>query len=205
MPGRNINKVYTETTFYHVYNRGVNKQLIFLDEQDYTVFLGLLKRYLDPSYKGTKANRTPYPCYNDKVNLVAYCLMPNHFHLFIYQISADGMKLLLRSVSVAYGMYFNKKYKRIGPVFQQRYRAVAIRTDEQLLHITRYIHLNPIDYRAWKWSSLPNYVDSKYSRWVSTYRVLELFENDPVRYLSFVDEYKDKREELALLKEELAG
>lgn len=204
MPAKNVTKVYLNNTYYHVYNRGHNKQNIFLDEQDFTVFLSLLKRYLDPSCKDRQANRMPYPCLADEVELIAYCLMPNHFHLFIYQHSEEGMKHLLRRISGAYGMYFNKKYKRVGPVFQQRYRAVRIAGDEQLMHISRYIHLNPSEYTRWQWSSL-KYYRSSYARWLKTNHVLELFDNNTEKYLEFVSDYEDKRDELQALKQELAG
>lgn len=205
MPGRNIYKIYLEDTYYHVYNRGVNKQDIFKDEQDYTVFLSLIRRYLDSKSNERQKNRQPYPCYAEQVNLLAYCLMPNHFHLFLYQISEDGMTLLLKSVSTAYGMYFNKKYRRVGPVFQQRYRAVRIDGDTQLMHITRYIHLNPRNYTDYIYSSYRYYRGDAYARWLNTGRVMGLFDYSMQKYVTFVDDYKDRRDELELLKDELAG
>jgi putative transposase len=206
MPARNIYKIYTVDTYYHIYNRGVNKEPVFRDDQDYAVFLQLLKRYLDPSARTERqGNGALYPCYDDELNLVAYCLMRNHFHLFIYQYSDTGMKKLMRSLTVAYSMYFNKKYKRVGPVFQQRYRAVRIDDDAQLLHITRYIHLNPKHYASYKWSSYLNYAGERYQRWLKPHRILELFSYNPRKYVEFVDDFKDKHDELELLKEELAG
>lgn len=205
MPAKNVRKIYLPDTYYHVYNRGVNKQPIFLDDQDYTVFLSLLKRYLDPSAAHKRSNGVHYAPLYEKVNLLAYCLMPNHFHLFLYQYTEDGMSSLLRNVSVSYGMYFNHKYSRVGPIFQQRYRAVRITDDAQLMHITRYIHLNPDTYARWPWSSLKYYDGSTYAKWLSTSRVLELFDYDPTAYRKFIDDYKDKHDELELLKSELAG
>ena len=206
MPARNIYKTYVEDAYYHVYNRGVNKEPLFLDEQDKSVFLGLLKRYLDPSrHSDRKSNGGVYACYNEEVELLAYCLMRNHFHLFVYQYTADGMRRLVRSVSISYGMYFNKKYKRVGPIFQQRYRAVMITTDAQLMHITRYIHLNPKQYRTYEWSSMANYDGRRYTRWVRTHKILELFDRSPAKYVAFVDEYKDRRDDLAAQKIDFAG
>lgn len=202
MPSRNIYKHYLPDTYYHAYNRGLNKQPIFLDEHDYTVFLGLLKRYLGTQPE-IKSNRQPHPSYRDHVELLAFCLMPNHFHLFMYQTDPEGMKQLLKSLSVSYNMYFNKRYRRVGPLFQQRYKAVNITDDSQLLHISRYIHLNPDAYNTYKWSSLPYYVGTKQADWLQPGRILEQF-NGPADYQQFVDEYKDRRDELALLKDELA-
>ena len=82
MASRNTVREFTENTYYHVYNRGVEKRVIFLDEQDYTVFLGLLKKYLvGENYN--KANRHKPVTIGSEVQLLAYCLMPNHFHLLL--------------------------------------------------------------------------------------------------------------------------
>ena len=110
MPGRNIYKQYAPDTYYHVYNRGVDKQAIFRDDDDYAAFLHLLKRYLDPTDRSERtANSRSYPCYDQDITLHAYCLMPNHFHMLMYQITDNGMRQLMKSVTVAYSMYFNKK------------------------------------------------------------------------------------------------
>ena len=175
---------------------------IFRDDADYIVFLNLLKRYL-----GDKPSKNPvgvtYPLYHSRIELLAFCLMSNHFRLLVYQHSEDSMKLLFKSVSVAYAMYFNKKYKRIGPVFQQRYRASRISNEAYLLHISRYIHLNPDEYNIWQWSSLPYYSAKYKASWVIPKRILDLFDNDD--YLQFVDDYKDQRDELDDIRHELAN
>src|SRR3990167_865213 len=128
--------------------------------------------------------------------------MPTHFHLFIYQHNETGMTSLLRSVSVAYSMYFNKKYKRVGPLFQQRYRASRISDDAYLLHISRYIHINPDRYKSWEWSSLPYYNGEMKANWLKPERILDLFNKD--EYSSFVDDYQETRRELEAIKHELA-
>lgn len=202
MPSRNIYKEYVSESYYHIYNRGVNKESIFLDEQDYVVFLGLLKRYLSAEIEKT-TRRTLYQNYYDEVELLAFCLMKNHFHLCIYQLNPDGISKIMKSVSVAYSMYFNKRYKRIGPVFQQRYRAVRITDDSQLLHISRYIHMNPQSYRTFKWSSLPYFTKQRTATWVRPDRLLSMFEG--IDYLSFLKEYESRRDELEALKCDLAN
>lgn len=129
--------------------------------------------------------------------------MNNHFHLFVYQ-SYDSLAItqFMRSLSTAYSMYFNKKYKRVGPLFQQRYRAVRITDDGQLLHISRYIHLNPDQYDSYEWSSLSAYLGNYQADWIKPQRVLELFDGE--RYAKFVDDYKGKHDELEFLKAQLA-
>ena len=199
MPSRNVIKVYVEDSYYHVYNRGVSKQAIFLDDADYIVFTGLLKRYLSP-YIEKQANRVAYPSFAGDVSLMAHCLMPNHFHLLLHQKSRDGMKGLLKCLSVSYSMYFNKKYKHVGAVFQQRYRAVRIIEEAQFANISRYIHMNPDGYRTWRWSSLPYYIDSKTSSWLVTDKLPDVGD-----YQKFLDDYRDKRHELRDIEDELAG
>lgn len=122
MPQKNSIKIYVENSYYHVYNRGVEKRKIFLDDQDYKVFLKYLKESLtEPpppekiektftlqgaSFKGIP--RMPKNYYQ-RVDLIAYCLMPNHFHLLIRQSEKRLLESFMRSVSTRYSMYFNKK------------------------------------------------------------------------------------------------
>ena len=82
MPARNIVKQYDVDSYYHVYNRGVNKRKIFVDDEDYVVFLGLLKRYLGSGNEKDKYNRD-YQSFYEELDLLAYCLMPNHFHSMV--------------------------------------------------------------------------------------------------------------------------
>lgn len=166
------------------------------------VFLGLLKRYLGKEIEA-RANREPHPNYYDQIELTAFCLMENHFHLCVYQHTDRAIKDLMKSISVAYSMYFNRRYKRVGPIFQQRYRAVRITDDGQLLHISRYIHMNPFDYKNFAWSSLPYYVRTRSASWVRPGRIMELFEGTD--YLEFLAEYEGRRDELNTLKDELAN
>ena len=117
MPARNVVKIYFENGFYHVYNRGVEKREIFIDIQDYVVFLGILKKYLTPT--PTTNNPTQIKplipnTLHDEIDLLAYCLMPNHFHMMIQQKKIDSMTKLLQRVSTTYSIYFNKKYQRVG-------------------------------------------------------------------------------------------
>ena len=98
-------------------------------------------------------------------------------------------------------MYFNKKYNRVGPLFQQRYRAVLIGDDSYLLHISRYIHLNPNNYMNYEWSSLPYYLGNKHASWVKPGQVLELFDDN---YISFVRDYESTKDEIDAYKHMLA-
>ncbi len=203
MPSKNRLKVYVPDAYYHVYNRGVEKRKIFIDDEDYRVFLNLLKRYLDHEPKLDKSGRQ-YDHLYGRVELLTYCLMPNHFHLLIYVHDATAMQRLFRGVATSYTGYFNKKYQRVGPLFQDRYKASMILNDSYLLHISRYIHLNPKAWRSWAYSSLPYYLGDKKSSWILPKRITDLF-NDKAEYLEFVSDYEGYKESLDDIKGELAN
>jgi REP element-mobilizing transposase RayT len=203
MPGRNILKEDVAATYYHVYARGANKQKIFLDDNDFIYFLSLLKRYL--SKEQAKTGRgVDYPkLYND-LNLLAYCLMQNHFHLLVYQINEKSMARLMRGVMSAYSLYFNKKYRRVGHLFESSYRASRISNESYLLHISRYIHLNPQNWRNYPYSSLSSYTKTVERDWVNAKQILELYSSIG-EYIKFLHDYKEERDDLQLLKNELAN
>ncbi|MGH7237130.1 MAG: transposase [Candidatus Saccharimonadales bacterium] len=185
-----------------MYNRGVNKRKIFLDSEDYAVFLSLLKRYLDerPSkdYKGRQ-----YPWLHNDIKLLAFCLMPNHFHFLVYQKDETSVRQLLKNVCGSYTIYFNKKYRRVGPLFQDRFKASMILRDDYLQHISRYIHLNPRYYKDWEFSSLPYYLDKKRASWIDPKPILELFDS-PKDYETFTSDYEAQKAILDEIKQELA-
>jgi putative transposase len=204
MPSRNILKEFAPSEHYHVYNRGVEKRVIFLDDNDYAVFLGLLKKYLTGDKHNTE-NRHIFENLNGQVRLLAYCLMPNHFHLLLYQTTQDGVTKLMRRVITGYVMYFNNRYQRVGSLFQGRYKASRINADDYLHHISRYIHLNPDNYTEWPYSSLPYYLGKKESSWVQPKQILELFDNNTQTYIEFLRDYEESKKELSVLKWQLAN
>ncbi len=116
-----------QNSFYHVFNRGINKQPIFIDETDYKFFLLLLLR-LKNKYDHS---------------IFAYCLMPNHFHLSI-QTRKTPISKILSSLATSYAMHFNKKYSHLGPVFQNRFKSILIENDSYFLQLNQYITLNPV-------------------------------------------------------------
>jgi putative transposase len=184
---KNSRKIYVEDGYYHIYNRGVEKRLIFQDEQDYGVYLSYLKTYLLPVESDNLRKRLVDPVlplaekirirgllqlnnYEDQIILIAYCLMPNHFHLFIKQRKEGSIDQFMNSLSTRYVMYFNRKYKRVGPLFQSRYKAVLINDEGQYLHISRYIHKQAMavdgvgDYG--QPSSYQEYIGARKTPWV---------------------------------------
>lgn len=202
MPSKNTIKLYAPDSFYHVYNRGWNYGELFLEEFDYWYFEGLLARRLALQPTQDPKGRE-YIWLRDKIDLNAYCLMPNHFHFLVYQRDERAITQLLQSICTAYTMYFNKKYKRRGTLFETRFKAVLIYQDEQLQHITRYIHLNHKDFRSWPYSSYRDYLDPHTAReWIQSKAVLELFKNVAI-YREFVDDYETLQRENDQLKQSI--
>ncbi len=229
MPSKNEVKVYVDDSYYHIYNRGVEKRIIFQDQQDYSVFLSYLSNYLLPKNEKELRSKLGDPhCsykdrdkilkllrlknFNEKISLIAYCLMSNHFHLLVHQTSADTIDQFMQSLSTRYAIYFNKKYKRTGSLYEGNYKAVLIETDEQLLHLSRYIHyqanfLQGVPLQGEHPSSYPNYLEKISQEWVKPDEVLGFFKystrtkaiDDVQSYQSFVEEYKDSVERISRL------
>jgi putative transposase len=203
---------------YHVYNRGVEKRIIFLDERDYAVFLSFLKHALLPpdsedtfeSSLISDAQRFNLRRQNlaQDVDLVAFCLMPNHFHLLLFQRTKDGITRLMRSVATGYSMYFNKRYERVGGLFQGRYKASHIASDAYWQHISRYIHLNALDlgknFRDYPYSSYRFYSEQTQADWVKPDSITSAFANAK-EYEQFLETYIPHRKELLDVKDLLAN
>lgn len=213
MPAKNILKEFASESYYHVYNRGVAKQNIFLDEQDYKVFLSYLKIYLSlPDLQGRTLKVPPshkLKNFYEQIRLLAYCLLPNHFHLFLWQKEIDSMTGFMRAVCTKYSMYFNRKYKRVGPVFQGRYKAVWVNSEIQFIYLSKYIHRNPLpltsgtDLEGYKYSSYPVYLGRFNQDWVDKGEILYYFSKLKTAdsYRRFVEETDER--DLTLIKKQL--
>ncbi len=211
MPAKNVIKELFEGGYYHVYNRGVAKQKIFNKRQDYVVFLRYLKEYLLPHdhpdrilLQGINPRRKAITLFGE-VELLAYCLMPNHFHLMIHNITTGGLSRFMKAISTNYAMYYNYEYKRVGPLFQGVYKAVAINNEEYYKWITRYIHRNPIavlarDKPLWSYefSSYPSYIGLWKADWLNSGEISSMFSevNPRHSYKNFVEDSVDLISEL---------
>lgn len=169
MPSKYVVRSFAKDNYYHVFNRGIESKKIFKEEKDYRIFLYYMFVYLSSPNK-IQASYPQIPInlqtrnLNRELSLLAYCLMPNHFHFLFKQLSSDAISKFMKQLINAYTLYFNNKYNRIGSLFQGRFKAVLIGKDEVLLHISRYIHLNPLvakvtdDIENYQWSSLKDYL-----------------------------------------------
>ncbi len=203
MPSRNTIKNDVAESYYHVYARGNNKQIIFLEAKDFIYFEKLLARYLS-TVPLTSKEGFVYPNYNTQMNLLAYCLMSNHFHLLIYQADVGTMTKFMRSVMTSYSLYFNLKYKRTGRLFESRYKASRISNQDYLEHISRYIHLNPRYWKNYLFSSFQYYKSGVYPEWLQPEKIMILFGN-PGAYQAFLEDYEDHKQMLKEIKQELVN
>lgn len=217
MPAKNTRKIYQEGGYYHLYNRGVDKRTIFTDKQDYGVFLSYLKTYLIPKeepqlMQKLASPKLPWPekdkilrllrlnNFSKEITLLTYCLMPNHFHMLVKQTTPNAIDKFMNSLHTRYVVYFNKRHKRVGTLYEGVYKAVLVESDEQLLHLSAYIHRNPYNLSlkglAFKRltqqpSSLPEYLRYKKTPWVETNQILSFFSrvNPSLSYKNFVISY----------------
>lgn len=148
--------VFANNHYYHIFNRGVEKRIIFQDEKDYKTFIEILAYYLIPDKKKPEVfSRKPQVKISQGVSLLCYCLMPNHFHFLIKQKKDNGIVTLMHALGITYSMYFNRRYNRIGSLFQGRFKAKIITKDEYLLQLSKYIHLNPKEFYKRPLSTYP--------------------------------------------------
>ena len=199
--------------FYHIFNRSIAGFRIFADLKNGERFLTALDYYNTVeikeslSYALSKQNfkmgslLTP----RDKalVKIIAYCIMPNHYHLFVKLLKDDALWKYISDVENSFTRFFNVKFKRKGPLWEGRFKYVIVRTNSQALHLTRYIHLNPTSEglvkkpEDWKLSSYNEYISDP--RVLGEY--LTEFEIDsPERYRKFVEDRVDYQARLAKIK-----
>lgn len=212
-----IRPKFVNGQYYHVYNRGVAKQKIFHDTQDYLHYLHTLSFYLekDPDNKLSALSAIQRAKILSKepqlplVEILAYCLMPNHFHLIVKQLSDEGITTFLRRTSNSYARAYNTRYDRVGTLYQGRFSAVLVENDEQLLHLSRYIHLNPFianlcdKPEEYQWSSYRlNYLQNISDRLCHPKFVISLM-GSSTEYKQFIDEYSDYALDLSIIKKQL--
>jgi putative transposase len=172
---------FADGHLYHVYNRGVDKRDIFLDEKDYLRFIHDLYDFND-----SNPVRNVHYFFNHRTNniearkllgdhqrdplveILVFTLMPNHFHLMLRQLTEKGIVKFMQKLGTGYTMYFNKKYTRVGSLFQGRFKASHIAGEDHFLHLPHYIHTNPLSLNnanvspiafltKYRWSSFPDY------------------------------------------------
>lgn len=175
---------FANNQIYHIYNRGVEKRDVFMDDADRFRFIHNLFEFNDTSPAQNTYYKQLYEVEPRKVSIrrdllveiLAYCLMPNHYHLLLKQCKENGIVNFMQKLGTGYTMSFNQKYDRVGSLFQGRYKAVVIDDHRHFLFMPHYIHLNPLDLimPSWKEKQIAN-----------TSKALEFLEN--YRWSSYQD------------------
>lgn len=212
--------IFAENQIYHVFNRGVERRIMFgnkreyqraLDLIDYYRFNNLPYRYSKYSLLRNELRQSVLEnlrkSNNKMVDIIAFCLMPNHFHFLLKQLSPNGISQFTANFTNSYTKYFNTRHKRIGSLTQGLFKAVRIESDEQLLHITRYVHLNPVTaylidikhLNSYAWSSYPEYVN-KITNSISTPGEILNFFSSRQQYIHFVEDQVNYSRELDKIK-----
>jgi putative transposase len=164
MPKRQL--PFLKDHYYHIYNRGINKGLIFFSDRNYLYFMDRLRKFV-------------LPC----ASIIAYCLMPNHYHILLKVKNENLIGKSLHPFFVSYAKSINNEQKRIGPLFQSRYQGSEIEDDCYLLECVNYIHLNPVKAglvsspELWKFSSYAHYLHPEINSIVDTTILMNFFES----------------------------
>ncbi len=167
--------------YYHVYNRGNRQENIFFDGTDYVGYLEKLRKYKEKY----------------KVSIICYCLMPNHVHLLVRQDSEIPIYKLIQPLHTSYSMYFNRKYDKVGHLFQGKFKQKPVTKNEYLLYLSSYIHFNPIigglvkRLEDYQWSSYPDYIGLREGTLCDKKPILDDQSLDEYRQLT-EEEIKDK-------------
>ena len=162
--------------YYHLYNRGVNRQPVFFADENWGFFIKRLRKYCQP----------------DLIDIIAYCLMPNHYHLLVYLKADELSEKMMQPFGVSYTKAINQQQKRVGPLFQGPFKAKQVDRESYLLHLSRYIHLNPVEANLvkspaeWSFSSYRDYIGLRNGTLPKPQIVLAQFAS-PADYRSFVE------------------
>lgn len=194
-------------SYYHIYNRGIEHRDIFLCDEDRRRFLRGCIMFNDNDVVPKKPELIedgshPIQSESPLVSIVAYALMDNHVHFLVQQHGDDGIARFMHRLGVGYTKYFNRRYERTGVLFESAYKSVLVEDDEQFLHLSRYIHLNPIDLfekenqtmmqlLTYPWSSLRHYVGQISDPIVGEEMLSSLM--SPERYFDFVRDWIPQR------------
>lgn len=218
MPYRQIPLVFDE--IYHVFNRGVARLPIYSHKSNFSRFLELIDYYRFDKTPTSFSNLKKLPVdersrilqyirneNQPHVEILTFCLMDNHYHFILKQKTQNGIVKFISNLQNSYAKYFNTKSERSGPLFQPMFKAVRIVTDEQLLHVSRYIHLNPStgylvkinDLENYPWSSLQDYLGNIEHHFVDITLINGLIGNKK-KYREFIYNQAEYQRKLADIK-----
>ncbi len=184
---------FANNEIYHVYNRGVDKRKIFMDDVDYLRFIHDLFEFNDTNLVNPSnirlSSRNPSSVSANQldqclaveppnikikrkllIEILVFCLMPNHYHLMIRQLVDGGVSKFLQKLGTGYTQYFNNKYERSGVLFQGRSKAILLKSEAHFFHLPYYIHTNPLDLIMPKWKEEKTFNYEKAMTYLDGYR-----------------------------------
>ncbi len=220
MPGRS--EPFVNGQIYHVFNKTIESKKVFIDDAHDRLFLQLIPFYrsdkhivsysafkrlpdvLQKHYLSLTKMRKYY-----RVEVLCFCLMPTHFHFLIKQTRGGGLSKFISDLINSYTRFYNEENERKGPLFLPRFKSVRIKSREQLIHVSRYIHLNPYssgitksinELLSYRWSSIGDYVKVDRSGFVYPKYILQEFSNDRQRHMRFIVNHADYQRNLEFIK-----
>lgn len=194
MPSKYIVRKLEDNSYYHVFLRSFDIEP-FQDKEDYTVFLNNVAKLLSGKELVDDRGRV-YRTYSDTVELCAFAVLPTHFHFLLYVKDAKMLAKFMIGVLTRYSMYYNKKYNHRGKVFESVYKTIRIESDTQLFSTSRYINMNPSDWKEYPYSSLGYYTENYLSTdWINITRIPVLF-GSTKKYLEYLEDFKAYRVEI---------
>lgn len=176
--------------YYHVFNRGVDKRIIFQRFGHYLRFLTTIRSILKTGSATPRSSYNQSLALSTKVDLLCYCLMPNHYHFLLKQKVDMGITEFMHKLNTSYTKFFNLNNNRTGRLFEYTFKAKSIESEPSLLHVSRYIHINPVIAgiitlpEEWRWSSYHDYVDIEAHPLCQTQDILASF-SDTYSYATF--------------------
>lgn len=218
MPGRAT--LLVNDQIYHVFNRGIDHRSTFTNKWELERAMMVLSyyrfstppmrlsRFLQLSNQDRQKILSKLNESEKLVELLCFCLMPNHFHFLIKQLTENGISKFLSNLQNSYTRYFNTRNSRIGPLFLDQFKAILIETDGQLIHVSRYIHLNPLtsyvvkdfeDLKNYPWSSFGEFLDIIQNKICSSEFILDFFKRNK-DYEMFVHDQANYQRELHKIK-----
>ena len=162
--------------FFHIYNRGVDKRTIFHDSADHQRFITSVIEFNDRNHchNASRVSRLrknrPLSQKTPLVRVLAYCLMHNHYHFLLEQVSDGGVEGFFHRLGTGYTNYYNKRYERTGRLFENTFKAIHVDSDEYLVHLSRYIHLNPLDLFLKDWKRADKLSHEQAALYLHSYR-----------------------------------
>ncbi len=207
---------FTEGEYYHIYNRGVDKRIIYTSHSEYVRFMAYLvmmnsKQTVRADTFLSYSSRTPRDVLSYRIEplvaIGAFCLMPNHFHLLLTPLCEKGIERFMHRIGTAYTMFFNTAHERSGSLFQGTYKAVHTSTDRHLKYLYSYIHLNPANEKYESSKALSTALTYKYSS-MSEYVTRDFAICDPEKFPKYFmtkQEFVDLVRNVLEMRDEFRG